>query len=263
MAVDLLDDQGHDQHHRGPYVAQRRHQRRGRGRTVEVGDPGAHREGVDHADRAFVGVRERQYGEEDVVGPHGEDRRREVDLRAERPVGQHHPFGARGRARGVDDDGQIVGLRLGRRALAAYALRDDAEVFRADHDVEALHGLLGEPREELVRDQQCFGFRVFDDHLQLLAREVGQNRHGDHACRRHGEVANAPVRRIAAQQRHLVARPQAGFEQRLLHFGDSATRLGVGHVFALVHREGDLRRELLHAVAYHRGECVECHVRNV
>ena len=58
MAVNLLDDQRHDQHHRGADGPQGGHQRRGRGRTVEVDDPGAHREGINHADGTFVGVRQ-------------------------------------------------------------------------------------------------------------------------------------------------------------------------------------------------------------
>ena len=81
MTVNLLDDQRHDQHHRGPDRTQRGHQRRGRGRTVEVDDPGAHREGIDHTDRTFVGVRQGQHREERVVTVYRENRRRDGDLR--------------------------------------------------------------------------------------------------------------------------------------------------------------------------------------
>ena len=261
VAVDLFDDERHDEHDRGPYRPQGRHQRRGRRRTVQIDHPRAHREGVDHADRAFVGMRQRQHREKRVLAADGEDRGRHVHLRAERPVGEHHPLGLRGRARGVDDDGQIVRRGHGRRPLAAHALRDDAEVFRAHHDVQPLDGPFRKAGEQTVGDQQRPGLRVLNDHVQLLAREIGQNGHGDHPRGCHGQVAYAPVGHVAAQQGHLVAGTEPRSGKRLLHPGDTAAHFGVGQLLALVHGKGDPRREPLRALTDQSVQCIDRHVK--
>ena len=259
VAVDFLDDQRHDQHDCRADRPQGGHQRRGRGRTVEVDHPRAHREGIDHADGALVGVREGQHRKERVAAVDREDRGGDVDLRAERRMGQHHALGLRSGSRRVDDHGQVVGPGNARRAFPADALRDDAEVLGADRHVEPLDGLLRELGEKFVRHEQGLGLRMLDDHVQLLAREVGQDRHGHHARRRDGEIADAPVGHVAAQESHLVpgAKPRSG--EDFLHPGDTTAHLGISHVIALVHRESDFRRELLHAVADQFVQCIDSH----
>ncbi len=249
MAVDLFDDERYDEHDRGPHALERRHEGRGRGRPVEVGDPRTHREGVDHADRALVGVRQGQHREKYVVGNDGKDGGAQPYLCAERAVGEHHPFGSRRGARSVDDGRQVVGCRHPRGALGAHVLRDDAEVLRAHDHAERLDGAFRELREELVRHEQRLGFGVGDDLVELLAREVGKNGHGDHACRGDREVRHAPVGHVAAQQRHLVARAEARTGQNILYDPDPSAHFGVGHLLAVVHGEGDLTCEALHTVA--------------
>ncbi len=126
-------------------------------------------------------------------------------------------------------------------------------------DVEPFDGLLRKFGEKFVRDEQGLGLRMLDDHVQLLAREVGQDRHGDHAGRRDGEVADAPVGHVAAQQGHLVAGLQAGSRKDFLHLGDTTVHLGVSHVVAFEHRKCDFRRELFHAVASQFVKCIDGH----
>ena len=154
--------------------------------------------------------------------------------------------------------GRVVLAGNARRAFPADALRDDAEVLGADRHVEPLDGLLRELGEKFVRHEQGLGLRMLDDHVQLLAREVGQNRHGHHARRRDGEIADAPVGHVAAQESHLVP-GEAPAPVRISAPCDTTAHLGISHVIALVHRESDLRRELLHAVADQFVQCIDSH----
>ena len=259
QAVDFFDDQRHDQHHRGTHRAQRRHQGRGRGRTVQIYDLRAHREGIDHADRTFVRMGERQHRKEYVVGLHGEDARRNAHLRAKRRMGQHHALGLGGSSRSIDDDRQIIGFGHRRRTLGMDLLGDDSEVLGADHDVEPSDGLFRKFGEKFVGDEQRTGLRMLDDHVQLFARKVRKNRHGDHAGRSDGKVADAPVGHVAAQQGHLVAGLQAGSRKDFLHLGNTTVHLGVSHVVAFEHRKCDFRRELFHAVASQFVKCIDGH----
>ena len=128
-------------------------------------------------------------------------------------------------------------------------LGNDTEIFRTDHDIQTVDGLAGKFREETVGDQQRPGFGVFDDHVELLAREVGQNRHGDHAGRGDGKITDAPVGHVAAQQGDLVpgTKPRGG--QDLLHTGNTTAHFSISHILAVEHRVGDPRCELLHTVA--------------
>ena len=259
VAVDFLDDERHDEHHRRPHGPQCGHQGRGRGRTVEVDDPGTHREGIDHADRTFVGVRQRQHRKEDVAAADGEDRGRHVHLCTECAVGEHHALGLGGRARRIDDDGQVVGRRHRHGTLAAHPLRDDAQVLGADHDVEPLDRMAGELREEAVRNEQrpCLG--VLDDHVEFLAREVGKDRHDNHAGRRYSVITDAPVGHVAAQQSHLVAGPQARTAEDLLHAGDPASDFGIGQLLTVVHGKRNPVGEFFHAVANQSVQSIDCH----
>ena len=174
-------------------------------------------------------------------------------------MGQHHAFRLGGGSRGVDNHRDVVRLGNARRTLLPYALRNDAEVLRADHDVEPFDGRAGEFGEEFVGNQQGLGLGVLDNHVELLARKIGQDRHGNHAGRGHGEIADAPVGHVAAQQGHLVPGAESRTGQYFLHLGNTKTRLGVSHVFAFEHREGDFRRELLHAVAGQFVQCIDRH----
>ena len=259
VAVDLLDDERHDQHDRGTHGPQRRHQCRGRGRTVEVNDPGTHREGIDHTDGTFVGVRERQHREEYVVGQYGKDARRNPDLGAECRVGQHHPLGLRGRTRGIDDHGQVIGLRHGHGALPPDPLSNDAQVLGAHHDVQPFDGLFREFGKEPVGNEQGLGFGMRDDHVEFLTRKIGQDRHGDHAGRSNGEIADSPIGHVAAEQGNLVPGTEPRTGKYLLHFFDTPAHLGIGHVVAFEHRKCDFRRELLHAVADQFVKCIDGH----
>lgn len=94
---------------------------------------------------------------------------------------------------------------------------------------------------------------------RLFARKVRKNRHGDHAGRSDGKVADAPVGHVAAQQGHLVAGLQAGSRKDFLHLGNTTVHLGVSHVVAFEHRKCDFRRELFHAVASQFVKCIDGH----
>ncbi len=174
-------------------------------------------------------------------------------------MGQHHALGLRSGSRRVDDHGQILRPGDARRAFPADALRDDSEVLGADHDVEPSDGLFREFGEKFVGDEQRTGLRMLDDHVQLFARKVRKNRHGDHAGRSDCEVADAPVGHVAAQQGHLVAGLQAGSRKDFLYLGNTTAHLGVSHVVAFEHRKCDFRRELFHAVASQFVKCIDGH----
>ena len=209
-AVDLLDYERHYEKACGTHAFERGHQHRRRGRLFEVGHLSARREGVEHAHRAFVSVRQRKHREHRIVLVEREQTVHHTYVRRQIAMGEHHALGARHGSRGVDDDRQIVGRGDRRRALFRDALRYDGEAFCADHYVERGDRIFRELGEELVRNEQRFGLGVLDEHVKLLAREIGQDGDGHHARRHDGEVADSPVRHVAAQQRHFVARVQAG-----------------------------------------------------
>ena len=261
MAVDLLDNERHDEHDRRPHRTQGGHQGRRRGRTVQIDDPGPHREGVDHADRTLVGVRKRQHRQKDILAADREDGRRHIHLGTQRLVRQHHPLGFRGRTRRIDDDRQIVRRRNGRRACGAHPLGDDSQILGADHDMEPLDGPFRKFREEFIGNKQRLGLRVLDDHVELLTRKIGKNRYGDHARRRYGKIADAPVGHVAAQQCHLVSGPETRFGQDLLHPTDPAPYFGVRQLVAVVHGKSDSRCEALRAVTNQVVQSVDRHVK--
>ena len=238
IAVDLLDDERHDEHDRRPHGFQRRHQRR-RGRlAVEVDHARALRKGVDQSDRTFVGMGQRQHREKDVGLVDREDAEIHIDLRADRLVGEHYALGARRRSRRIDDRRQVVGRRNRRRSRCRDMLGDDPQILGPDDDIERIDRLLRKFGKEFVRDQQGFRLGMGDDHIQFGAGEVGKDRYRDHAGRGDGQVADSPVGHTAAEQRHLVAGLDAGSDERFLHRGGSPADFGVGDAFAVEHIEG-------------------------
>ena len=199
MAVDLFDNQRHDEHDRGPHRTQGRHQSRRRRRTVQIDDPGSHREGIDHADRAFIGMRKGQHRQKDIFAADRKNGGRDIHLRTQGLVRKHHALGFRGRSGGIDDDCQVVRRRNTRRTGRLDPAGDDSQVFGTDHDIQPFDRLFRKFREEFVGDKQGLGFRMLDDHVEFLARKIGKDRYGDHARRCYGKIADAPVGHVAAQ----------------------------------------------------------------
>jgi len=57
---------------------------------------------------AFIGVGQRQEGEETVAGTEGHQHEDGLDVGKKIALGEHHPLGLAGGARGVDEGGQVV-----------------------------------------------------------------------------------------------------------------------------------------------------------
>ena len=216
--------------------------------AVEVYDSRSAREGEYHAQRALVGVRQRQYGEQDILLVEVEQRRNDRKLHADVIVRQHDALGARRGARRIYYYGQIVGRRNARLALFEDGLRYYVESLGAYDDVHALYCGLRQFGEELVRDEYGFGFGVGYYHVQLLAREVGQYGYGYHAGCGYGEIGYAPVGHAAAENGDLVAGTYAGLDEQLLHVSDASADLFVGNILCAEHGVGYLRREFFDAV---------------
>ena len=260
MTINLFDNQRYDEHHRRPYLGKRRHKNRGRRRTIQVNDPSPHREGIDHTYRALVGVRQRQHREKRIVGKDRENSSTHGDLRTEIRVGEHHALGTRRRTRGVDDDREVFGIRNSDRPLLRRRTGGDhAQILGTNHDMEGFDRGLRQFSEELVGNHQRLGLGVGDNHLQLFGREIGQDRHGDHAGRGDGQVRNAPVGHVAAQQRHLVARFQTGSDQKVLHVFDAGSHLGIGELLPAVHGKSDFRCKTLYTVLNQFVKCMDSH----
>jgi len=255
-AVDLLDYERHDQQTRRPHRLQRRQQNRSRRRLLEVCDPAPDSKGIEHADRTLVCVRQGQHREHRVILVDGEQAVHHVDVRGQIVMSEHHALGPRHRTRRIYYDGQIIGTRHGTLPGPLRTLRYDTEILRTDDDVEHRHRLLRQLGKQFGRYEERLGLRMAYEHVELRLGEVGKDRHRDHACRRDGEIADTPVGHVAAQYRHLVAGAQTGIEQHLLYYGHSQPDLGISHILAPEHREGDVVLILFYAVFKKFIECI-------
>ena len=235
--VYLFYDQRDAEHHRRAYLPERGQQVGCRRRSVYVHHRSAAHERQQHAERTFVGVGEGEYRKEDVVRLHEKQVAVHLYLCREIVVREHDALGRRGRSRCVDYHRQVFRFRFGHGPEFERSAGDDTEVLGAYHDVHPFHHLLGDARVELVGYEKRFGFGMGDYHVQLAAGEIGQYRNGDHAGGDDGEITDAPVGHVAAQQRHFVAAADASSEQDTAHVLHPVVEIVVRHGFAFEHRE--------------------------
>ena len=104
---------------------------------LREGDPGAGEQRRILAD-ALVGVPHRQHRKQQVAGAERHRLRDRVDLEDEVGMGEHDALRFAGRAGGVDDGGQVVGLALG-QLRAQQGFRLAVLVAGADQVVQGNH----------------------------------------------------------------------------------------------------------------------------
>ena len=102
---------------------------------------------------------------------------------------------------------------------------------------------------------------MLEDLVDLLAREAGQDGNDHHARRYDGEIADAPVGHAAAEERHLVARTEAGREERLLKPGDPEARFAEGHILPVEHRVGDAIGKAFGTPLNQLIQCLNSHIQ--
>ena len=148
------------------------------------------------------------------------------------------PLGRRGRSRCVDYHRQVFRFRFGHGPEFERSAGDDTEVLGAYHDVHPFHHLLGDARVETLSDtKSALASEWVIIMSSLAAGEIGQYRNGDHAGGDDGEITDAPVGHVAAQQRHFVTAADAGSEQDTAHVLHPVVEIVVRHGFAFEHRE--------------------------
>ena len=169
------------------------------------------------ADRALGDVRQRQEGQEAVVGPDGHDPGDAVDVGDDVAVGEHGALGAACRARRVDDGGQVVRVDgvgvvlehgrvqcqfLGGEGLEVTQIPDEV-VVEAVTPVEHEHPLelrqllaaeqhLGELVQALDEEEAAAG--VAEDVGDLAGGVGGIDRHRDATGGQDAEVGQVPLR---------------------------------------------------------------------
>ena len=233
--VDFLDDQGHRQHGRGPYLLQRGEQDAGGRDLLQIGHPCSHCEGVEHADAELVGVGHGQYGEEHVLLADAEAVPGAHHVHAEVPVAEHHSLGVAGGAGGVEYGRDVQ--RGGHADLAVAGVGfagglHEGEVVDVYHQVQPFDSLLAELCELLLRDEYGLGLRMRQDVLHLVVREVGEHGHGDAAECGDREEGDAPVGLVLRKYRHLVGRAYSEVGQDSGNVVTTVLELGV----AVAHR---------------------------
>ena len=186
-----------------------------------------------------------------------------------------HALGAPGRARGVEDVGQVVGpaRRLEGRAVAGGGLapaehrdrrsgRRPGAVLRAgvDQGDEAARPGLDVAAQQVAVGHHGGGARVLE-HVGHLGRgQAGVHGHGHAAGPVGGRVGDEPAQGQLGVQVDADAGAglEAGLEQAAGHGVGRAVPLGEGHGPDVDHREGGLVAELLgHAgqVIVHQHGC--------
>ena len=110
LLVDLLDDQGHGDHQVGLHVLEGFEQD-GRGRALgqEIDmRPGA--KGVQQLAYLAEHVCQRKHGDEALSRIDGQHLHADLDVVTQRPSVEHDALGAAGRAGGIVDEGELVGI---------------------------------------------------------------------------------------------------------------------------------------------------------
>ena len=193
----------------------------------------------------FVGVAERQEGQEHLVLPAeilGDDLHDAGDVVQDRAMVMHHPARRAAGARRVDDAGQVVAGEVGDDVVPPRRMIGDqpvpvvmfdrggkAHLVDTDDDPALAgaqhrgHQHLGELRG---RDDHRARARILQDMLvvALRVRDIGRHRHqaGGHDR----QVRQAPFRPVLADQHHPVAALQPQRRERRGQARDLPRRLG-------------------------------------
>ena len=258
---DLLEHPGHGEHERRPELAQVAHQVADVGAVTEP-DPRLHRPDLDDA-REDVSERQEEQRRRVVAGEQLlELGHRDPQLRQEVAVREHAALGAAGRARGVDDRGQVEGRRRRTPGLEVRVGDVGAEAGQHPHgvvvdrpDVPQLLEVgahLGDPGQvgRPLGDHGA-GPGVAQDVSHLLGRRRLVHGHRHRAREPDRVVEERPLVPGPGDEGHPVAGLDAGGDQSLrdvaylgqeLRGGDVLPLLRAGRPAREHHGVGRLRR---------------------
>ncbi len=237
LAVQELPQRRHADHAGDAAVLERARQGVGVD-LLEVGHLRAVDQRHEQPGRELEGVVQRQDREQAVVAVQVEQRRQLRHHRGEVLVRQHHALGRAGRARGVDDGGQLLALAH-RREGGRRHRRLDQQVVEADQLQPrrgALELLGAETLDDRVRRDHAGGAAGGDQAHQLLERQLMVERDRGGPGLEDAEVADAPLRPVLRHQHDAVvdshaalAQPGRGLRRHVLH-----PLVGVDHRLAVV-----------------------------
>ena len=226
----FFDDQGNGQDEGRLDRPEGGKQHRGRRRLVDVRDRSPLHQARDQSQGAFIDVGQGEERQQAVLAVHIDEAGRGQDIADEVPVGEHDALGMPGRSRSVDDRSEVLGLDLrgdpaqplqGHRLdLAEFvtALGDQpAELvlarIRFDHGkivdqdprLEVVEGRLVNLAVQLLGDKDGLGLGMPENVMDFRRTEIRQDRHGDGAHGGDGQVGDAPVGTVLAEDGDPVA----------------------------------------------------------
>ena len=160
-------------------------------------------------------------------------------------MGEHRPLRSPGRARGVDDGGDVVGVdgvgpvvehggvlgQLVGGEVGEVGEVADEVVVEPFAPVEDEHPLqprdLAAPQQHLrqlveVLDEQIAALRVIEDERDLARRVGGVHRHRDPACGEDAEVGEVPLAPVAGEDPDPVAGDETEADEPGRHVGARA-----------------------------------------
>ena len=249
LRVDLLEDERDRQDEARLLGAERlEDDLRGRG-LVEKGDPAADRDREEELERAAEGVGEREERHEGVARLERHVLLGEKDVPVKAPVREHDPLGEARRSRGVDDGGEVFGVRAGpgdrlgtgdrkgagdlvglpegrRHPLALH--EEGREVLRRQDRLHPRHLPGIEALQERLGRQEKSRLGVVQDVVDVLLPEVGEDRHRDRPVREDREVGRRPAGGIPAEEPDFRPRLHVQLAERRVDPGDAPGDLAVG-----------------------------------
>ena len=241
--IDLLDDERNGAHDGGPHLLHRVHEDGRSRRFLDIVHAGTGPERVEHGQRQFVGVRHGQDGQPPVflagllgvVGFH--------DVLAQVPVTQHHAFGLSGRAGGINEGGQVVGLRLLDEAFAGkggIVLFDERERFDVDDQRQHVNAGLAQFRQHALGNENGLAGGMAEDIGDLAFRRVGEDGHAHAAEGNAGEHGHCPVGHVLRQDGDFVAGADAEAAQAMRQLQAFAPESVIGISLASIDITGHL-----------------------
>ena len=154
-----------------------------------------------------------------VVGADAEGRRAPVHERERVAMGQHHTLGLAGRARGVEDVGQVrLDGALRRRRRREALQRRPRNLARAQrlptHQHRAGQPLWRQRAQALGRRHQRAHAAVLGDGRHATGRRMGVERDVDGARLEHAQHGDDRLHRLREEQPHAVAALDAALAQQ-------------------------------------------------